>query len=250
MVVKEDDTNKTSKKLEKNHLVIKGVWHPLIKGSVKNDITLDKSVIITGPNAGGKSTLIKSCLISVLFAQTFGVACCDHMTIEPYQHIRSQMMVPDCKGKESLFEAEMMRSKESLDAIADGQRSIIFMDEIFNSTNPIEGISGAYAIAKKMAEHPNSRVMITTHYLYLTKLAKETPSYKLLKMNVIENESEKQSEKFRYPYKVAPGISRQFIALSLLKERGFDESLINDANLVKKSLLNPKGPLTPKGTPQ
>lgn len=233
VVVKEDDTNKTSKKLEKNHLVIKGVWHPLIKCSVKNDITLDKSVIITGPNAGGKSTLIKSCLISVLFAQTFGVACCDHMTIEPYQHIRSQMMVPDCKGKESLFEAEMMRSKESLDAIADGQRSIIFMDEIFNSTNPIEGISGAYAIAKKMAEHPNSRVMITTHYLYLTKLAKETPSYKLLKMNVIENES----EKFRYPYKVAPGISRQFIALSLLKERGFDESLINDANLVKKNLL-------------
>jgi hypothetical protein len=236
--VKEDKEDKKDKAVKKkeNHLIIKGVWHPMIKGSVKNDIALDKSVIITGPNAGGKSTLIKSCLIAVLFAQTFGVACCDQMILEPYQHIRSQMMVPDCKGKESLFEAEMMRSKESLDAIADGKRSIIFMDEIFNSTNPIEGISGAYAIAKKMAEHPNSRVMVTTHYLYLTKLAKETQSYKLLKMNVIE-ENQKENTKFKYPYKVAPGISRQFIALSLLKERGFDESLINDANLVKKSLL-------------
>jgi len=142
------------------------------------------------------------------------------------------MMVPDCKGSESLFEAEMMRSKESLDAVESGGDAIVFMDEIFNSTNPVEGIAGAYAIAKKLSE--KCKVMITTHFLYLTKLAKTSP-YKLLKMNVQEAT---EAGKVSYPYRVAPGISRQYIALTLLKERGFDEALLNDAIEIKNKLMS------------
>lgn len=210
-----------------------GVRHPLIANPVKNTVVLDKSIIITGPNAGGKSTLIKACLISCLFTQTLGLACCDRLVMSaPFVHIRSQMMVPDCKGSESLFEAEMMRSKESLDAVESGGDAIVFMDEIFNSTNPVEGIAGAYAIAKKLSE--KCKVMITTHFLYLTKLAKTSP-YKLLKMNVQEAT---EARKVSYPYRVAPGISRQYIALTLLKERGFDEALLNDAIEIKNKLMS------------
>ena len=44
------------------------------------------------------------------------------------------------------------------------------MDEIFSSTNPHEGISGAYAIARKMASFENSVCVITTHFNQLTRL--------------------------------------------------------------------------------
>lgn len=144
------------------------------------------------------------------------------------------MNIPDCKGKESLFEAEMYRSKDNLDSLKKytGKLSAIFMDEIFNSTNPIEGISGAYAIAKNMVKHETTMTFITTHYIYLTKLASHQPEKFInMKMNVIHNDNE-----IKYPYKILPGISRQYIALELLQLNGFDKDVVEDALAIKKKL--------------
>jgi len=215
-------------------VVVEGVWHPSLKKPVKNTFTIEKSLLITGPNAGGKSTLIKSTLLAILFAQTLGVANADAMTLTPFYYVNSQMNIPDCKGKESLFEAEMYRSKANLDKLKelDGKLSILFMDEIFNSTNPVEGISGAYAIAKNMASHPSNLAVITTHYLYLTKLATNFPDrFVNMKMNVIQKDDD-----IKYPYKVSKGISRQYIALELLKKNGFDKDVVDDALAIKAKL--------------
>jgi len=241
----------------KPYVRCEGMWHPSLNSSnvVKNDVEVDKSIVITGPNAGGKSTLLKSVLLSVLFSQSIGVANCDSITLTPMVYIGSQMNIPDCKGKESLFEAEMYRSKANVDVVKklnDGiggnKFSILFMDEIFNSTNPVEGIAGAYAIAKNIAQYPNNISIITTHYLYLTKLAKDQP-YKNLKMNVNigTNQNKNKLEKgldndnvsISYPYKVSPGVSRQYIAIELLNENGFDKAIVKDAMEIKRRLLAP-----------
>ena len=68
-------------------------------------------------------------------------------------------MSTDAKNKESLFEAEMHRSRNYLKILKEldeNDFSFIVMDEIFSSTNPEEGISGAYAIAEKLASFENS----------------------------------------------------------------------------------------------
>ena len=219
---------------------VQGIWHPSLKEPVSNTFDIDKSMILTGPNAGGKSTLIKSLLISIIFAQTLGVTNCEHMKLTPFFYINSQINIPDCKGKESLFEAEMYRSKENLSVLRslDGikKKSIIFMDEIFNSTNPVEGISGAYAIAKNMSKFKSNISVFTTHFLYLTRLAKELPDkFNNMKMNVALDTETKQI--LSYPYKVSNGVSRQFIALELLKQNGFDQDIIDDALKIKDILL-------------
>jgi hypothetical protein len=221
-------------------LELKGVWHPSINPDVvvKNNINVDKNIILTGPNAGGKSTLIKSVLISIVLAQSFALTNCQSMKMTPLHFINSQMNVPDCKGKESLFEAEMMRSKENLDKLSElednKQRSIIVIDEMFNSTNPIEGIAGAYAIAKQMAKFRNNLVIITTHYVYLTRLAKEFPMmFTNIKMNVCIDET---TNVITFPYKLQKGISTQCIALELLRKNGFDANIIDDAMLIKQKL--------------
>jgi len=231
----------------KAKLHVENVWHPSLKNPIKNTITLDgKSMILTGPNAGGKSTLIKSMLLSVLFAQTLSSTNADGMELTPFYLVNSQMNIPDCKGKESLFEAEMYRSKANLDTLKTlasegrGLLSIIFMDEIFNSTNPIEGISGAYAIAKNMATYPTNISVITTHYLYLTKLAKDPTcldKFVNKKMNVNIGDT------ISYPYKVSPGISHQYIALELLKQNGFDQVVVDDALAIKAKLLASEVPM-------
>lgn len=230
-------------------LEINGLWHPCISDEkvVKNDIQIGhgggvggienkNNVIITGPNAGGKSTFIKSTIINIIFAQTLGICPCDSIKLTPFYYISSQINIPDCKGKESLFEAEMHRSLDNINIIQSLSKdkfSFLVMDEIFNSTNPIEGISGAYAICKKLASIDNSINIISTHYLYLTKLAKhfrkQFTNYKI-NVNIDEN------NKITYPYKISRGVSKQTIAIELLKENGFDQDIIETALEIKKKL--------------
>ena len=223
----------------KPHFDFKQLWHPsLNKTIVKNDVYADKNWIITGPNAGGKSTLIKSILLSILFAQTIGIAPCKYMKFAPLKYINSQINVPDCKGKESLFEAEMFRSKMNLDMLKSGSikgLSVLFMDEIFNSTNPIEGIAGAWAIAKSISDYPSNLMFITTHFVYLTKLSKEYPDrFQNKKMEVIVSNTSQIS----FPYILQNGCSRQYIALELLNTNGFDKDIIDEALIIKNRLCS------------
>lgn len=227
-------------------LQIANMWHPclLFENTVKNSVQMGGSaqnnIILTGPNAGGKSTIIKSILMNVMLSQTIGLCSADSCVITPFKCITSQIHIPDCKGKESLFEAEMYRSRDNLQmlkSLAAKEFSIIAMDEIFNSTNPIEGMSGAYAIAKAMAGCPTSISIITTHYIYLSRLAKELPNkFANYKMNVRINKD--KDNDIEYPYKMSKGVSKQYIALELLRKNGFDDEIIADALDVKAKLLS------------
>ena len=223
-------------------------YHPCLTGIpfekvVKNDICMSRdnvgNIILTGPNAGGKSTLIKSAMLSILLAQTLTVANASVMELTPFTFINTQINIPDCKGKQSLFEAEMMRSKNNFDVIGKldaGDFSIIAMDEIFSSTNPIEGMAGAYAIARKLGENHNVINIISTHYAFLTKLEKkENGMYKNYKMNVNLDEN---NMVVSYPYKLYRGVSKQYIALELLRKNGFDSSIIDEAVALKNSFLS------------
>jgi len=209
-----------------------GIWHPSILNAVPNDLQDLRNTIITGPNAGGKSTLLKAVLSNIILAQTIGVTSAKEFIFAPFKHISSQISIPDCKGKESLFQAEMFRCKDKLDiakSLPEGAFMFIAMDEIFNSTNPLEAIAGAFAVLKKLSEYPNVILMITTHFLYLTKLKEH--GFDCKKMNV-----KKHDHTFVFPYKLQKGISRQHVALELLAKNGFDSDLLTTALEIKGRL--------------
>jgi len=222
------------------YLAFKGLWHINLdtESSVKNDYNnncFKRNSIITGPNAAGKSTFIKSLLVNIILSQTIAHCASDEVIMTPFEYIGSQINMPDCKGKESLFEAEMYRCKENIDFVRDNveKKSIVFMDEIFNSTNAIEGISGAYSILKNLAKYENTSVIITTHFPYLAKLHKDS-NFSLYKFDSIKNES----NMIDYTYKISKGLSRQYIALEILREHAFDDDIISEANRVKEYILH------------
>ena len=216
----------------------KQLYHPYLTNPVKNNILIGRknhnNVLITGPNAGGKSTFIKSLSLNVIFSQTLGISFCKSLEITPFSLVNTYLNIPDCKGKESLFEAEMHRARDhikKLNSLDKSKFSFIVMDEIFNSTNPQEGISGAYAIAEKLATFKNSISIITTHFSFLTNL--ETNSkFKNYKIP-IERDNE---DSIVYPYKLTSGVSNQYIALELLRNKGFDNDLVNNAENICKNL--------------
>ena len=201
--------------------------------AIKNDIDLGNT-IITGPNAGGKSTTIKMIATNVLLAQTIGLTSSSETIMTPFFFINTQINIPDCKGQESLFEAEMNRCLYNLNTITENndKPALIIMDEIFNSTNVVEAISGAYAILEKMATYTNTISIITTHLTYLTKL-KKTSSFDCYCMSVTMNED----GEFTYPYYLKQGVSKQYIALELLKNRGFPIDVIENALKIKEHFV-------------
>lgn len=214
-----------------------GMRHPSIDigKCVANDVSLigGQNMIITGTNAGGKSVTIKGLILNVLMAQTCCIGCADVVVLTPLASVNAQINVPDATGHESLFEAEMHRCKRNLEGLCVNQKSMIIMDEIFSSTNPLEAISGAYAVCKKMASYPNNLLVFTTHFNYLTKL-KKTGKFVNYKMDTRVGED----GEIEFTYKLVPGVNKHYLALELLKKNGFDSDIIEDALEIKKKLSN------------
>jgi energy-coupling factor transporter ATP-binding protein EcfA2 len=227
-------------------LIVKELWNPFLnpEKAVKNTIqlgdTLKKdsfkpnNIVITGPNASGKSTFIKSLVLSVLMAQTITISPSSNLKITPFQFINTYLNIPDVKGRESLFEAEMNRSKQHIDDVNKLSKdlySLVVMDEIFNSTNYEEGVAGAYIVAKELGKIPNSLAIVTTHFPYLTKLSK-TGNFLNYKFEV-----QKEGSTLKPTYYIKEGISKQHLALDMLEKKGYNPSVIEEARKIFKELV-------------
>ena len=93
---------------------------------VKNTVSLDKRLVITGPNASGKTTILKMTMLNILFSQQLGYGFYEAGTrICPYHHLHSYLNIPDTSGRDSLFQAESRRCKEILDKLSEGATALL-----------------------------------------------------------------------------------------------------------------------------
>lgn len=218
--------------IENQHTTFKinNMYHISLDNPIKNSIKLEnKNCLITGPNAGGKSTFLKALGVNIILAQTYGICCASSCELTPLYFINTQINTPDIIGKSSLFQEEIKRCKYNLDIISNiskDKHSLILLDELFNSTNVIEGVSAGYAILNKINSFNNCLCIVTTHFGYLTKLNK----FLKYKMNA------KINDKITFPYKLKKGVSNQYIALELLRN-DFDNSIIDEAINIKNELV-------------
>jgi DNA mismatch repair ATPase MutS len=216
-------------------LHIEAVWNPLIsyakriKNSLIMNVTLPNVMIITGPNKAGKSTFMRSVMTAIYLAQSLGISCCDKIALTPFIDIFTYINVPDCVGRESLFEAELNRCYNYIEKTESLRGfSIGIVDELFTGTNPKEGKAASYAILKRIADNPTNITILSTHYHDLLGfLNTERFMFNKFIAKQINN-------KFVFTYKIEDGISDQCIALELLKQRGFDKEIVDNALAYKK----------------
>lgn len=207
-----------------------GMGHPLLGGGqVRNPLSLSRNIVITGPNAGGKTTYMKSVCANVLLAQTFGFVCAQVNRIRPVDAVSTSIRIHDSVGNESLFEAEVRRCaaivKEAQDIDARGGRAIYFLDEPMHSTPPVEGAATAMSVATFIGTLPGVRMFVTTHYHEVTRLEEMYPdAWMNVSMEAIAAE-----HGFTFPYRLRKGPSFQCIALEILKDRAMPEEIIETA---------------------
>ena len=219
----------------KKRIDIKNLWHISLyekNNVVLNSINFDRekrNYIITGPNAAGKSTFIKSVLLNVYLAQTIVLSNSYDMVLSPLYLISSCIRSIDEQGRESLFQAEMNKAKYYLNILRnlkENQLSLTIFDEMFTSTNHLEGMIAAHTICEELGKIENSMCLVTTHFTKITKIAK-SKKYGFNSLYFMINRD--NNGKILFTYKLNHGISTQYIALELMRDNGFADEFIDRA---------------------
>jgi hypothetical protein len=215
--------------------------NPLLPSTqIPNPVNLNKNIIITGVNAGGKTTYVKSITINIILAQTFGIINAIKGNINLFDAITSFMRISDELGKKSYFEAETSYCNEMIN-IADklkktNKRGLFLMDEPMHSTPQIEGVAVAFSVAEYLAKIKGMTLIITTHFHNLIEL--ETIHKDLfINLSVNANYNEKTNN-YDFNYRINRGGSKQIIAIELLEKNKFNKTIINSAIEMKNKLYN------------
>ena len=234
--VKENvDTNKIN-----SATLIKGQKKPIMKQMyypkfidevkiVKNNCDLSKNMVITGPNASGKTTTLKTVLINIALSQNIGFGCYDKCKLEPFENIHCYLNIPDTSGRDSLFQAEARRCKEIIDCIEekekDNEKHFAIFDELYSGTNPEEAVVSAQAFLNFIVKSDNVTCMLTTHYVKLCK--------KLAKNKKIENfnmKTLKKNDNFSYTYELEKGISKVKGGHKVLSDMAYPKEILDQTS--------------------
>jgi DNA mismatch repair ATPase MutS len=138
---------------------------------VKNSYKLNNNLILTGPKAAGKTTLLKSTIFNIIMCQQMGCGFFDNANIRIYDYIHCYINIPDTSNRDSLFQAEARRCKDIEKNINENKDKINFcvFDELYSGTNPNDAIKSAYSYLKYLNNNNNVKYILTTHYNKLCK---------------------------------------------------------------------------------
>jgi hypothetical protein len=211
-----------------NSLSIKDQYYPALidETYVSNDATMEKNMIITGPNAAGKTTYLKTTVINIIFTQQFGCGFYSACKMKPYTHIHSYLNIPDTSGRDSLFQAESRRCKEILNMINDSNeksRHFGIFDELYSGTNPVEATKSAYSFLLYLSKFENVDYILTTHYVDIcSRLTKASTRIENWKMDATMDEK----GDIEYNYTISKGISTIQGAVKVLRDMEYPEEII------------------------
>ena len=197
------------------------LYHPLLKEPVSNDFTLQDRAVLTGANASGKSTFMKSLAVNVILAQTVDTVCCAEMSLPRLKVMTSMAIRDDVVSGESYYVREVRYLKRMLDEIALGTITLCVIDEILKGTNQKERLAASEAVLKYLTHFPGYCI-IATHDMELVDKLQELYRPYYFESHIIENN-------VMFDYRIHPGRGGESNALALLRAFGFPDEIVQDA---------------------
>ncbi len=213
----------------KNKTVFENSYYATLKDDlpVKNTVNLNKHLIITGPNASGKTTILKSTIINILLTQQFGCGFYESCKLKPFKYLHCYLNIPDTSGRDSLFQAEARRCKEILDIIEssnDEDDHFCAFDEIYSGTNPKEAEQSATAFMKYLTKYSKVSCILTTHFIKVCKRLEKNKNVLNCKMS-----TEINGDNIIYKYILEKGISTVKGGVMVFRQMDYPKEIIDNA---------------------
>ncbi len=197
-------------------IVAQKIGHPLLGNEerVCNDFRMEDSIVmISGSNMSGKSTFMRTVGINVVLAGAGSYVCAERMSC-PRMRILTSMRIADRTTEGiSSFYAELLRIRRIIDAAAESDRLLFFIDEIFRGTNSADRIKGAEGVIEKL-HSLNACGIITTHDLEICRLGDKKG---IVNYSFYE---EYRGDEMYFDYQIKEGISKTTNAEFLLRKVG------------------------------
>jgi hypothetical protein len=213
---------------EKTSLTIQDGRHPLLltQDAVANDVHLtsdQRTWVITGPNAAGKSTFLRMVGVNVLLAQTGAAVPAAEMTWSPVRLITDVRIRDDLARNESYFLSEVRRLRR---LVLDGEKDtpiLGLIDEPFRGTNSQERTAAGLALLEHLTDSPNL-FLIATHEELLAQAAAHIGS-----AHNYHFQEYLQDGGVRFDYRLRPGPATTRTALRILEQEGYPKALLERA---------------------
>lgn len=216
--------------MQTKQLKARELYHPLIHNPVKNSIMVKRGVLVTGSNASGKSTFLKTIAINAILAQSLKTALAQEYTACRFRICSSMSLRDDLAGGDSYYMVEIKALKRILDCLKeDGAPLLCFVDEVLRGTNTVERIAASTQILRSL-NRSNSMSFAATHDIELTHLLEKEYENYHFEEDIIEGDVV-----FNYCLKKGRATTRN--AIKLLSVMGYDEALIQKADELAASFM-------------
>eukprot|EP01062_Namystynia_karyoxenos_P066693 TRINITY_DN60626_c0_g1_i1.p1 TRINITY_DN60626_c0_g1~~TRINITY_DN60626_c0_g1_i1.p1 ORF type:complete len:1016 (+),score=304.06 TRINITY_DN60626_c0_g1_i1:96-3050(+) len=218
-------------------LDLRGVFHPLCRpparrvsaprqpdwAPVPSDVFLghpSPCMLLTGPNMGGKSTLMRAVAAAVLLAQVGSWVPAQSARLTPADRIFCRMGAGDeiLVGRSTFFN-EM---EETAAVLLRGcsEDSLVLLDELGRGTSTADGEAIAHAVLRALAEQKRCRCLFSTHYNSLSREAQAAAAVQVCHMAFAVHQNE-----LVFHYSLAPGPPAQRYGVRLAREAGIPDAV-------------------------
>lgn len=214
---------------EEPTLILEEGYHPLISKPVKNSVAADGCILLTGSNASGKSTFLKTVALNAVLAQTIHTATAESYQAPMYRIVSSMALRDNLVGGESYYIVEIKAIKRILDMTGEvvGEKEqteppvLCFVDEVLRGTNTVERIAASSQILRSLSQK-GALCFAATHDIELTELLKEYYTNYHFAEEISEGD-------VVFNYQLRPGKSATRNAIRLLEMLGYDGDITERA---------------------
>lgn len=203
-------------------LLVENGYHPLLANPVKNTIQTAKNVLLTGSNASGKSTFLKTTALAALLAQTINTVTADAYQAPFYRLYSSMSLKDDLDSGDSYYIVEIKSIKRILDQMQESENKVLcFVDEVLRGTNTVERIAASTQILLSMSGE-KIQCFAATHDIELTGLLEEYYENYHFEEEIMEGD-------VLFNYRLQHGKATTRNAIKLLEIMGYEPDIIEKA---------------------